>query len=216
MLLGSMQERTADGDGEYLSPHCALMPPGFDHANIYGRHGALDLVFDFDPDLLETQFDLRDAGRTARRVDNARIAALVAMLIDKPENWREDGFMDLLTLATSPGKTERRSPPSWFARAREYFDDDPCSARVTDAAASCGVHRVHLVRVFRDFLDMTPTEYRLQAMTVQAAGLLRNSPDDISAVAAKAGFADASHFAREMRKRSGMSPSALKRFFARR
>ncbi len=211
MLLGSMQEHNQYGDEEYLSPHCALMPPGFDHANIYGRHGALDLVFDFEPEMLENQFELRGAGRKAHRINSARVAALVTTLINKPVAWREDGFMDLLTLALSTDEKQDRSPPSWFSRARDFFDDDPCSARVSYVADACGVH---LVRVFREFLGMTPTEYRLQAMTIRAAGLLQSGTDDISSVAARAGFADASHFAREMRKRAGLSPSALKSLFA--
>ena len=190
------------------------MPPEFDHANIYGRHGALDLVFDFEPDVLENQFGLRNVERSARRINNARVTALVSTLLTKPANWREDGFTDLLTLALRAEESTTRSPPSWLSRARDYFDDDPCSARVADVAEACGVHRVHLVRVFRDFLNLTPTEYRLQAMTVRAAALLQNDAEDISAIAAKAGFADASHFAREMRKRAGMSPSMLKRLFA--
>ena len=214
MLLGSMQERTSKGDEEYLSPHCALMPPDFDHANLYGRHGALDLVFDFAPERLETQFGIRSIERNARRIDNTRVAAFVSNILSKPAEWREDGLTDLITLALRPKESVKRSPPSWFSRARDYFDDDPYSARVATVAKACGVHRVHLVRVFRDFLNMTPTEYRLQAMTLRAATHLQNNQDGISAIAAKAGFADASHFAREMRKRSGMSPSAVRRLFA--
>jgi len=210
MLLGSMQEETGSGTAEYLSPHFALMPPDFAHANMYGKYGALELVFDFETDMLHTDFDLHRAERNAHRVDSTQVAALVSALVNKPACWREDGFTDLLALALIAEDRVEKSPPPWLSRARDYFDDDPSAARVASVAHACGVHRVHLVRVFRDYLGMTPTQYRLQAMTIRAVALMQTESDNVSAAAASAGFADASHFAREVRKRTGISPSSLK------
>ncbi len=210
MLLGSMQERSSCGEYEFLSPHAAFMPPDFYHANLYGRHGALDLVFDFSIDMLESEFDASCINRCARRVDNAKIASLVASLNGKPSSWREDGLMDLLALGLPDPDKPSRLPPSWLARARAYFDDDPAAARVAKAAEYCGVHRVHLVRAFRDHLGLTPTEYRLQAMTAKAMQFLKHSPDSITHIAIEAGFSDAAHLAREMRRRVGAPPSVLR------
>lgn len=217
MLLGSMQEQAGGRDQEFLSPHCAVMPPDMVHANKYGPNGALELVFDFEPELLEERFGLCETARSARPVESGDMAGFVASLLDSEagsrENWRDDGLVDILTLILVGREVQAKSPPAWFSLARECFDDDPGAARVLEVAALCGVHRVHLVRVFKEQLNMTPTEYRLQVMTAKAVSLLNTGVGDLSAIAADAGFSDASHCAREMRRRVGISPGSLRKIF---
>jgi AraC family transcriptional regulator len=68
------------------------------------------------------------------------------------------------------------------------------------------VHPVHLAREFRRFEHCTIGEYVRRLRIEQACRRLTHSTDPIAAIAAEAGFADQSHFARTFKRVVGMSP----------
>lgn len=104
-----------------------------------------------------------------------------------------------------PGRPAR--PPAWLARARDViharFAD---RLRVADVAREVEVHPVHLARVFRVHHGMSLGAYVRRLRLDWAAVQLATSPESLSAIAARAGFTDQSHFTRAFRVHTGITP----------
>lgn len=79
---------------------------------------------------------------------------------------------------------------------------------VNDIAASAGISRSHLYRLFTQELNITPNEYLIQYRINNACKLLRNSNINISEAAYSSGFADPLYFSRVFKRVKGMTPSA--------
>jgi AraC family transcriptional regulator len=103
------------------------------------------------------------------------------------------------------------APPACLARLREWVDDDPAAPhRVHQLAASAGVHPVHLSRAFRRHYGITLSEHIRRRRLQHAAALVARGDASLAAAAARAGFADQSHFGRHLRARTGITPSRLR------
>lgn len=102
--------------------------------------------------------------------------------------------------------------PVWLERARSYIHDhavDP--ARVGEVAAAAGVHPVHLARVFRERLGLSPGEYLRRVRVRAAMEMIGTSNVGLAAVAIRAGFCDQSEMTRAFRREIGSTPSAYRR-----
>ena len=80
---------------------------------------------------------------------------------------------------------------------------------VGDVAASVGISRSHLYRVFMRHIGTSPNEYLTQFRISQACELLEHTSLPISAVAASVGYDDAFYFSRVFKKVTGQPPSAF-------
>ncbi|HEX6161125.1 MAG TPA: AraC family transcriptional regulator [Thermoanaerobaculia bacterium] len=97
--------------------------------------------------------------------------------------------------------------PAWLIRVMEMLDELPESPRVADLAREANVHPVHLARVFRRHLRITPGQYLQRRRLRLALRLLGTRP--LSDVALASGFADQSHLTRAMRATLGETPRGL-------
>ena len=77
-------------------------------------------------------------------------------------------------------------------------------------AAAVDVHPSHLARTFRDCFHVPLGTYIRRLRIEWATRRVAESTDPLSAIAARAGFADQSHFTREFRKRNGVSPARFR------
>jgi len=103
-------------------------------------------------------------------------------------------------------------PPPWLLAARDRLADEsrvPPSANTLALAA--GVHRVHLVRSFRDHFGCTLRGYVRRRRLAEATRLLLLTDLPLSHVAVEAGFADQAHLTRTLRSATGSTPLALRR-----
>lgn len=103
-------------------------------------------------------------------------------------------------------------PPRWLLTARMHLADEwrtPPSAETLARAA--GVHRVHLVRSFRDHFGCTLRGYVRRRRVARAASLLRETHLPLSQVAAECGFADQAHLTRSVHQALGVTPLVLRR-----
>lgn len=78
---------------------------------------------------------------------------------------------------------------------------------VSDIAASAGISRSHLYRLFVQGLGITPNEYLVQYRINTASELLREKQINVSEAAYSSGFSDPLYFSRVFKKIKGVTPS---------
>ncbi len=76
-----------------------------------------------------------------------------------------------------------------------------------ELAASMGITRRHLERLFRIYLNETPTNFYLQLRLERARQLLQQTEMTIMEISVACGFESSSYFSRAYRLRFGQSPS---------
>lgn len=81
------------------------------------------------------------------------------------------------------------------------------SIDISSIAASIGISRSHLYRVFIKHLGISPNDYLTQYRINRACSLLRNSKLTISNIANSVGYDDPLYFSRVFKKVKGVSPS---------
>lgn len=83
------------------------------------------------------------------------------------------------------------------------------SVSVRDLADGACLSKKQFERVFREAVGMNPKEYSRVVRFQKAMRLMQCGSHDFAAIAAECGFADQSHFIREFKTMSGLTPGAL-------
>lgn len=83
--------------------------------------------------------------------------------------------------------------------------------RLPTLAALAGLSVDHFVRAFHKATGLTPHQWLLAARLDAAATRLRETQDEVAAIARGCGFAGSAHFCAAFRRRHGMTPSAWRR-----
>ena len=78
---------------------------------------------------------------------------------------------------------------------------------VSSVAASAGISRSHLYRLFMRHISMPPNEYLMRYRIGRAAGLLEGGGLTVGEAAYSTGFSDQLYFSRVFRKYMGVPPS---------
>jgi AraC family transcriptional regulator len=108
---------------------------------------------------------------------------------------------------TSAGRPAGR-PPAWLRMAEEIL-----RARggerigLSELADEIGVHPAHLARVFRAHHGVSVGEYGRRLRLAWAAVEIARGEAPLATIAARAGFADQSHFTRLFKDRFGTTPA---------
>ena len=109
---------------------------------------------------------------------------------------------------------DRRTPPR--RSAASGYVSDACAyiashyhlpVTVEDIAAHVGLSRSRLYRVFRQELQLSPTEYLTRCRVRQACALLERGDLSVKAVALSVGYEDQLYFSRRFRALTGMPPT---------
>jgi AraC family transcriptional regulator len=109
----------------------------------------------------------------------------------------------------------RRSQPSErMLLARDVLECGEKNSPVTSLAAELGIHRVHLHRTFKQAYGEAPRAGITKRRLAAAATLLTTTDASIAAVAAECGYYDQSHFCRQFKQFTGISPSQYRSAFA--
>ncbi|MFJ6782984.1 helix-turn-helix domain-containing protein [Streptomyces yangpuensis] len=116
-----------------------------------------------------------------------------------------------------PGRREGGLPARRVAELRDYIHLH-LGRRISmeELSAVAGVSAAHLNRLFRASLGESPHQYVLRQRVERAQNALLHTDDSIADIAFAHGFADQSHFARVLRRSTGLTPRALREDGARR
>jgi AraC family transcriptional regulator len=124
----------------------------------------------------------------------------------------ESGIEPLFDALQRQRRMERDDGPAWLARARDRLRDDCAQPpRIEELARIAGVHPIAFARTFRRRYGRSPAEYLRECRLERAARLLRDRRLSLRTVAARAGFADQSHFNRSFRHAFGCTPGEFRR-----
>ena len=186
-------------------------PDGHRHANHFSEHGARCLNIHLPP--LPASAPIHQLLCDYRRLHLPGVGGLLArieseLLADDPaaDLALQAAVLDLVAHACRTHPVERH--PVWMRRVLQRLHDDPITTpSLHELAQLAGVHAAHLARSFRRAHGLSVGEYLRELRLQRACAALRESRDSIAEIAAEAGFADQSHFARIFRRRTGQTPS---------
>ena len=107
-----------------------------------------------------------------------------------------------------------RQPPEWLPRVVDFLNESfHQNLTIRRMATEFDLHPVYLSTVFRQFQKQSIGEYLHKARIEFARGELSKPETNLADLAAKAGFADQSHFTRVFRRFTGMTPGAYRALF---
>lgn len=219
VVAGSLEEQVGRGAAQPGALCVGIKPAGVEHANLFGRGGALVASLALRPAFLAALGPkapalgawrwLRGGAAVPHLLGLLRAArhepeALKERLED--EAWDLVGALERAALAEVAGP-----PPRWLERARERVCETFSQGVATHAlAAEAGVHPVSLARAFRRHYGESVSECVRRLRLQRAAHLITTTEQPLAQVAAEAGFSDQSHLTRTLRAEAAVTPAALR------
>lgn len=123
----------------------------------------------------------------------------------------ESGLAELTGLAARLPVEERKHPPAWLSRVVDKINAEYiCRLSLDDLSTEAGVHPVHLSRVFRRFQREGIGEYTRRLRIRESCRCLLNRDLPLAEISLLLGFADQSHFTRDFRRVTGLTPYAFR------
>lgn len=118
-------------------------------------------------------------------------------------------ILQLLALTTRTSGNDRRDGESvWLKKVRAHLDSQYLGEhRLCDLASLAGVHRVHLVREFRKHYGVTIGQHIRKRRIAHACELLARTDLLLREIAKVCKFVDQSHFSRQFKRMSGLTPA---------
>lgn len=212
LLAGDLLETNRTQDRELLLPSIGVKPAGFAHANKYGRHGSLILTVAIKPgsSMEDIYRRLNDWQWTpvSDGMNSAYSPAHLIQLINQTDDEAESAIWDLLAVPSSRHTPVLKSPPPWLLRIRDQLQEQTSPQDMRVMAGEAGVHRVYLSRIFTACFGAPPSVYRSRCRVAKALSSVFRG-ETLAGAALDAGFADQSHFNRQVKTQTGLSPRAL-------
>ena len=221
-LSGRYLSSAAGAPPECAAPAVVYNPPGTTHRDRYARQGGrvagrfLSVAVSGALWVEAMDVDARGADATMR-ADGATLARGARLVRLACGAFEDASVLEAEALVLELLGGERRvEPPSaaappWLARAVECLRERSAGpVTVREVAALCDVHPVHLARVCRQHLGVSPAAVMRSARLERAAALLARSSESVSGVAARCGFADHGHLTHTFRRAHGLTPSAYR------
>ena len=192
------------------------------HGNAFMRRGARVVALEVDAagasELLTPCLPLFEAPRSMPCASAELAAQRLAREMAHPDDLSpvamEGLVLELLAAAARlyAAEADRGRPPTWLLRARDMMHDGFAkSIRVRDVARQVDVHPMRLVRAFEAHFGAPPSAYLRRLRLEWATARLAGSDAPLAAIAARAGYADQSHFTRDVRRGTGLTPLQYRR-----
>lgn len=108
------------------------------------------------------------------------------------------------------------NPPATLSRTRlqqmvQYIQSHyPENITLADIAAAAGVSKSTALHLFRETLKTSPMEFAIRYRLRQAARLLANTEEKITAISQETGFNSVDHFCRSFKKAYRQTPTAYR------
>jgi AraC family transcriptional regulator len=217
VLEGSLVKSFRSRALSLAPPNGLTMPIGATHGARFGPRGARIVII--KPNAVTSRvaqcFDrLAELRGGALRSLAWRLAAELRASDTAAPLAAEGLALELLAATRREGGERRRTTraPGWLNAAEELLRTrlGDC-VRLRELADVVGVHPVHLARVFRAHYGVSVGEYGRRVRLEWAAAEVARSDAPLALIAARAGFADQSHFTRLFKARIGATPGAYRR-----
>jgi len=121
---------------------------------------------------------------------------------------REGIVLEVLAAFARAGDARAPKPPVWIERARDFIHAHAFApVSMMQIAKAAGRHEIHLAREFRRHFGVSIGTYLRRLRTEEAARLLAQTREGITAIALRCGFASHAHLCRVFRAHYGTTPS---------
>jgi AraC family transcriptional regulator len=215
---------TVDGaTTSYAPSSLRSVPAGATHSNAYGVGAPRSLLIEPDGERVR---QLGTRAELLERFTHFAPTSMPAVLGSRVyhELRTEDpvaplaieGLLLELLAATArwSAPAERGRAPAWLFLVRDQLREEYRSTlSLTMVAKRHGVHPVHVARCFRRRFGCAPSEYVRRLRIDWASEALRRTDAGIATVARDAGYADQSHFTRQFRRATGVTPARYRAAF---
>lgn len=218
VISGAYETTTSNLRGSCARLTLLYHPAGTTHDDHMCSPSGRTLMVSLEPDVLESFGDppLLDRSLALAEEELGFPGSRV-----RREIHESDGFSALsiegLVLEMVERVLERTEKPDsrvpdWLGDATAFLRDNASKpARVADVANAAGVHPVHLARVFRRHLGVSPGEYLRRVRVEAAMALVEFTSESLATVAFRAGFCDQSELTKAFRRELSTTPAAYRR-----
>jgi AraC-like DNA-binding protein/quercetin dioxygenase-like cupin family protein len=220
VILAGAVEEEIDGRDYVCGPLCVVVKPaGTVHATRVGDAGTRSLVVEVDAALedgLRRRYGLFDECRWFHEPCGLAscVIGMCGAMRESDSNTSaatEHWFARLgEAMAVAPRDRSGRSLGTHLHRAVEIMRREQ-SISTRELASRLGLHAVYLARLFRQRLGCTPRQARRGLRLEAAVGRIVRTDEPLALLALRAGFADQSHMAREIKRRAGVPAGVLRR-----
>ncbi|MHB1057005.1 MAG: helix-turn-helix domain-containing protein [Rhodanobacter sp.] len=211
VAAGSYTQHASGRDTDCTSGLLLVHPQGHRHANRFASQGARCLSMFLSAELVADAgvrrllddhrlLQLSDAARLRQRIERELAASDDAAALAL-----HAAVLELVARACRQSFAPNRH--GWLPRVLERLHDNPLATpSLQELATLAGVHPAHLARRFQQAQGVSVGEYQRGLRIGLARKALAEDSRPIAAVAAEAGFADQSHFARVFKRMTGQTP----------
>jgi len=133
--------------------------------------------------------------------------------------WRQMVATICLILAKAGGMADEKTTKGSLVKeairiCRQEFQN--ATLNVNSLAERLGVCRSSLLKAFQESMNMAPSDYIMKLRLQNATSLLMDHHLTLKEITFQSGFTDPAYFSRLIRKKYGVSPSALRENWAKR
>ena len=194
LLCGSFVEYWPDRTQSIMGPYVGVLPAGQLHRNKWGDAGALILTAHLARE--ETDACWRgwrmpaDGVATAEMADTAQSPDAVREYLANVSALRAQGDVDGALMVKLLG--------------------NGCSGKLSAMARASGRSASGFTKFVKRQTGVSPNRLRLETMLARAAAMIVRTETPLSEVAQTCGFADQAHLTRMLRRRTAVTPGALR------
>jgi AraC family transcriptional regulator len=219
VVSGQVEEAVPRETRQVTALDVGFKPAGIRHADRFGDCGVRAVRISLGPILFaaveEAASGTLEWGWTPRSPAVAPLMRVATQLCGAPAS-EADLLTDLHDALSALGADRPRKlsacPAAWLRHVREAIDDSQRSGpRLSELAATAGVHPVYLARQFRRQYGCSVGQYIRWRRVAATAALLGDRRRPIASIAADVGCSDQSHLTRDVRAAAGVTPGMLRR-----
>lgn len=221
LLTGDLLEDAQGAREEASALSVVFKPAGVPHGDQVGGRGATVLQIELgqdDEEVLRAAAPMLGAWHWSHATPSAtHLVALAGTASEGGPRIAEATLRRRLLRVVHGLRREDRgrprtpaNPHPWLAEARARLASAARPVAIRDLAAHAAVHPVHLAREFRRCYGESPAGFRGRHRLRRAAQLLTGTRERLADVAYLAGFADQAHMTRDLVRRVGVTPGALR------
>jgi YesN/AraC family two-component response regulator len=208
-ILSGRFEESVDGQMNYVSRSKTLIKPAdFLHSDQYQEECIIICAYFKDEQQLNhTSRKLLQDWAGLYGVNWAAFQPYFGATDQSSKKAALNQFLSLL----SNSKSNDESAPDWMYKLKDYIDEHFYQSIPTSHLADLfEVHPVYLARVFRKYTGMSIKSYVTHLRIRNAMAGIISANESLTQIAMVNGFADQSHFIRNFKEASGLTPKGFR------